>query len=57
MRNLPLNVLMLIFALKNQQFSDYGSSVLELKALESKTKTKLLIKRKAMEMLRVQIKQ
>lgn len=57
MRNLPLNVFMLIFALKNQQFSDYGSSVLELKALESKTKTKLLIKRKAMEMLRVQIKQ
>lgn len=56
-RNLPLNVLMLIFALKNQQFSDYESSILELKALESKTKTELLIKRKATEMLRVQIKQ
>lgn len=57
MRNFPLNVLMLFFALKNQQFSDYGSSILKLKTLESKTKTKLLIKRKAMETLRVQIKQ
>ena len=57
MRNLPLNVLMLVFALKNQQFSDYGSRILKLKVLKSKTKTKLLIKTKAMEMLKVQIKQ
>lgn len=38
MRNLTLNVLMLSFALKNQQFSDYGSTILKLKALEFKTK-------------------
>lgn len=44
MRDLPLNVLVLVFALKNQHFSDYDSSILKLKALESKTKTKLSIK-------------
>lgn len=43
--------------MNNQQFSDYDSSILKLKTLESKTKAKLLIKRKALEMLRVQKKQ